>query len=55
VYAHNRSVAVQEGQNVKRGQKLAELGSTDTDSPKLHFEIRKAGKPVDPQKLLPPR
>jgi len=55
VYAHNRSLAVKEGQNVKRGQKLAELGSSGTDTAKLHFEIRKSGKPVDPQKLLPPR
>lgn len=55
VYAHNRALSVKEGQSVKRGQKVAELGSSGTDAPKLHFEIRKSGKPVDPQKLLPPR
>ena len=55
VYAHNRALSVKEGQSVKRGQQVAELGSSGTDAPKLHFEIRKSGKPVDPQKLLPPR
>jgi lipoprotein NlpD len=55
VYAHNRALSVKEGQSVKRGQKVAELGSSGTDAPKLHFEIRKSGKPVDPQKILPPR
>ena len=54
VYAHNREILVKEGQNVTRGQRIAELGDTDTDAPKLHFEIRKAGKPVDPAKYLPP-
>jgi lipoprotein NlpD len=55
VYGHNKSVLVKEGQAVKRGQKIAELGDSGTDNPKLHFEIRKNGRPVDPQKLLPPR
>ena len=52
-YAHNRRLLVQEGGAVTRGQKIAELGSTGTKSPKLHFEIRRNGKPVDPTKYLP--
>ncbi|MDO8413622.1 MAG: peptidoglycan DD-metalloendopeptidase family protein, partial [Gallionellaceae bacterium] len=52
-YAHNDQVLVKEGQSVSKGQKIAEMGSTDTDQVKLHFEIRKLGKPVDPEKLLP--
>ena len=54
VYAHNREILVKEGQNVTRGQRIAELGDTDSDTPKLHFEIRKSGKPVDPARYLPP-
>ncbi len=54
VYAHNNELLVKEGQNVAKGQKIAEMGSTDTDQVKLHFEIRRFGKPVDPAKLLPP-
>jgi lipoprotein NlpD len=54
-YAHNQALLVKEDQNVKRGQKIAEMGSTDADSVQLHFEIRKQGKPIDPAKLLPPR
>lgn len=54
VYAHNRAILVKEGQSVQRGERIAELGSTDSDRPKLHFEIRKSGKPVDPMKYLPP-
>ena len=54
-YAHNQTLLVKEDQAVKRGQKIAEMGSTDADSVKLHFEIRKQGKPIDPAKLLPPR
>ena len=54
VYAHNREILVKEGQNVTRGQRIAELGDTDTDAPKLHFEIRRSGKPVDPMRYLPP-
>jgi len=55
VYGHNRTLLVKEGQNVKRGQRIAELGSSGADSPQLRFEIRKDGKPVDPRKLLPER
>ena len=54
MYAHNNELLVKEGQNVGKGQKIAEMGSTDTDQVKLHFEIRRYGKPVDPVKLLPP-
>lgn len=54
-YAHNRSLLVKEGQVVTKGQKIAELGDTDSDRPKLHFEIRRQGKPVDPGKYLPSR
>lgn len=54
-YAHNQTLLVKEDQNVRRGQKIAEMGSTDADGVKLHFEIRKQGKPIDPAKLLPPR
>jgi len=53
VYAHNDRLLVKEGQNVTQGQRIAEMGNTDTDSVKLHFEIRRQGKPVDPLKLLP--
>ncbi|MCL2829961.1 MAG: peptidoglycan DD-metalloendopeptidase family protein [Betaproteobacteria bacterium] len=55
VYAHNQTLLVKEKQTVTRGQKIAEMGSTDTDQVKLHFEIRKQGKPLDPMKYLPPR
>ena len=54
-YAHNRKILVKEGQQVTRGQKIAEMGSTDSDSVKLHFEIRKQGKPTDPSLYLPKR
>jgi len=54
-YAHNSNILVKEGQTVTRGQKIAEAGNTDSDVPKLHFEIRRQGKPVDPLKLLPER
>jgi lipoprotein NlpD len=54
VYAHNNQLLVKEGQNVAKGQRIAEMGSTDADQVKLHFEIRRFGKPVDPIKLLPP-
>jgi lipoprotein NlpD len=54
VYAHNNELLVKEGQNVAKGQRIAEMGSTDTDQVRLHFEIRRLGKPVDPMKLLPP-
>jgi lipoprotein NlpD len=52
-YAHNRDILVKEGQTVVKGQKIAEIGSSDADLPKLHFEIRKLGKPVDPARYLP--
>ena len=52
-YAHNEKVLVNEGQEIKKGQKIAEMGSSDTDVVKLHFEIRSKGKPVDPLKFLP--
>lgn len=55
VYAHNKNLLVKEGQAVRQGQKIAELGSTGTDRPKLHFEIRRQGKPVDPLAYLPQR
>ncbi len=51
-YAHNDHVLVKEGQSVAKGQKIAEMGNTDADQVKLHFEIRKFGKPVDPAKYL---
>jgi len=54
-YAHNQALMVKEDQTVKRGQKIAEMGSTDATRVQLHFEIRRQGKPVDPARLLPPR
>jgi len=54
-YAHNSNILVKEGQAVTRGQKIAEMGNTDTDQVKLHFEIRRQGKPVDPTQYLPKR
>ena len=54
-YAHNQSLLVKEDQAVKQGQKIAEMGSTDADRVKLHFEIRRKGKPVDPARYLPAR
>jgi lipoprotein NlpD len=53
VYAHNREIVVKEQQTVVRGQKIAELGSTDSERPKLHFQIRKGSAPVDPMRYLP--
>jgi lipoprotein NlpD len=53
-YAHNDNILVKEQQDVKKGQKIAEMGSTDADQVKLHFEVRRQGKPVDPSKVLPP-
>ena len=52
-YAHNDQVLVKEGQSVTRGQKIAVMGNTDADQVKLHFEVRRFGKPVDPAKYLP--
>jgi len=54
-YAHNRALLVKTGQNVTRGAKIAEVGQTDTTTPKLHFEIRRQGTPVDPLQYLPAR
>lgn len=52
-YAHNSKLLVKEGDAVKKGQKIAEMGNTDTETTQLHFEIRKHGKPVDPMDYLP--
>jgi len=54
-YAHNQSLLVKEDQSVKKGQKIAEMGNSDSDKVKLHFEVRRQGKPVDPLKYLPAR
>jgi lipoprotein NlpD len=54
-YAHNQTILVKEGQSVTKGQKIAEMGNTDADQVKLHFEVRRQGKPVDPLKYLPAR
>ena len=54
-YGHNRSLLVREGQKVKAGQVIADMGSTGADRVKLHFEIRRQGKPVDPLQYLPSR
>ncbi len=54
-YAHNKTILVKEGQTVSRGQQIAEMGNTDADAVKLHFEIRQLGKPVDPTGFLPGR
>jgi lipoprotein NlpD len=54
-YAHNQTLLVKEDQSVKKGQKIAEMGNSDADRVKLHFEVRRQGKPVDPAKYLPAR
>ena len=54
-YAHNQTLLVKDDQSVRKGQKIAEMGSTDAETVQLHFEIRRQGKPVDPARLLPPR
>ncbi len=54
-YAHNKSILVKEGESVSKGQKIAEMGNSDADAVKLHFEIRQQGKPVDPSRFLPNR
>ena len=54
-YAHNDAILVKEQQSVVKGQKIAEIGSSGADTTKLHFEIRRQGKPVDPLRFLPPR
>ena len=55
VYAHNSQILVKEGQTVAKGQKIAEIGDTDSDRVGLHFEIRRLGKPIDPLQYLPER
>ncbi len=55
VYAHNKTNLVKKGQTVSKGQKIAEMGNSDSETVKLHFEIRQSSKPVDPLKLLPAR
>ncbi|MFM8766385.1 MAG: peptidoglycan DD-metalloendopeptidase family protein, partial [Rubrivivax sp.] len=54
-YAHNQTLLVKEDQAVRKGQKIAEMGSTDAERVQLHFEIRRQGRPVDPARMLPPR
>ena len=54
-YAHNQALLVKEDQAVRRGQKIAEMGSSDAERVQLHFEIRRQGKPIDPARLLPAR
>ncbi|MFT6590670.1 MAG: lipoprotein NlpD [Rhodoferax sp.] len=54
-YAHNQALLIKEDQSVRRGQKIAEMGSSDADRVKLHFEVRRQGKPVDPARYLPAR
>ena len=54
-YAHNQNILVKEGQSVTRSQKIAEMGNSDADQVKLHFEVRSQGKPLDPMKYLPAR
>ncbi|WP_416548672.1 peptidoglycan DD-metalloendopeptidase family protein [Limnohabitans sp. DCL3] len=54
-YAHNQILLVKEDQKVRKGQKIAEMGKSDADRVKLHFEVRRQGKPVDPAKFLPAR
>lgn len=54
-YAHNKALLVKEDQRVKKGERIAEMGNTDADRVKLHFEVRRLGKPVDPMRVLPAR
>lgn len=54
-YAHNQTLLIKEDQAVRKGQKIAEMGASDSDRVKLHFEVRRQGKPVDPAKYLPAR
>jgi lipoprotein NlpD len=53
VYAHTSQIVVKEQQVVARGQKIAEIGTSDSDKPMLHFQIRKLGRPLDPKQFLP--
>jgi lipoprotein NlpD len=54
-YAHNSKLLVKEGETVRTGQTIAEIGDSGTDRVKLHFEVRRKGSPVDPTKILPRR
>jgi lipoprotein NlpD len=54
-YAHNSKILVKEGESVKRGQRIADMGDSDADMAMLHFEVRRQGKPVDPMKFLTQR
>jgi murein DD-endopeptidase MepM/ murein hydrolase activator NlpD len=54
-YAHNRALLVKEGETVAQGQKIAEIGDTDTNRVMLHFELRYQGRSIDPSRALPPR
>ncbi len=54
-YAHNSKILVKEGESVKRGQRIADMGDSDADTAMLHFEVRRQGKPVDPMKFLSQR
>jgi len=54
-YAHNQALLVREDQVVRQGQRIAEMGSSDADRVKLHFEVRRQGRPIDPSDLLPRR
>ena len=54
-YAHNQALLVREDQNVRQGQQIAQMGSSDTDRVMLHFEVRRQGRPIDPIQMLPSR
>ncbi len=54
-YGHNKSIQVKQGQTVKKGQKISTIGKTDAEPARVHFEIRRDGKPIDPQSMLPAR
>jgi lipoprotein NlpD len=54
-YAHNQTLLVKEDQTVRKGQRIADMGSSDSERVMLHFEVRRNGKPVDPAKYLPGR
>jgi len=54
-YAHNQTLLVKEDQSVRKGQRIADMGSTDAEQVRLHFEVRRQGKPIDPAKVLPAR
>lgn len=54
-YGRNKSIQVKQGQNVKKGQKISTIGKTDSEPARVHFEIRRDGKPIDPQTMLPSR